>query len=97
MTFGTKKAGGTSLLLIDVQKDFHPGGSLAIPAAGEDAERIANAIRTNGDSIERIVATMDSHHKLHIAHPSFWVSGDDEKHHPSPFTIITTEEITLGK
>jgi nicotinamidase-related amidase len=97
MTFGTKKTGGTTLLLIDVQKDFHPGGSLAIPTAGEDAGRIANAIRTNGGSIDRIVATMDSHHKLHIAHPSFWVSGDDEKQHPSPFTIITTDEIASGK
>jgi nicotinamidase-related amidase len=97
MTLGTKKNGGTTLLLIDVQKDFHPGGSLAIPTAGEDAERIANAIRTNGGSIDRIIATMDSHHKLHIAHPSFWVSGDDEKRHPSPFTIISTDEIALGK
>ena len=96
-TLDMKNTGGTTLLLIDVQKDFHPGGSLAIPTAGEDAERIADAIRTFGGSIDRIVATMDSHHKLHIAHPSFWVSGDAEKQHPTPFTIITTDDIISGK
>ena len=89
--------GGTTLLLIDVQKDFHPGGSLAIPSADEDAERIAQFIRDNGNSIDRIVATMDSHHKLHIAHPCFWISGDSEKKHPDPFTIISTEDIVTGK
>ena len=31
----------TTLLIIDPQNDFHPGGSLAIPTADEDAERIA--------------------------------------------------------
>jgi nicotinamidase-related amidase len=89
--------GGTTLLLIDVQNDFHPGGSLAIPSANEDAERIAQFIRNNENSIDRIVATMDSHHKMHIAHPSFWISGNDDKKHPDPFTIITTQDIVSGK
>jgi len=69
---------GTTLLLVDVQNDFHPGGSLAIPSANEDAERIANIIKTYPAKINRIVATLDSHHKLHIAHPYFWVKGEDD-------------------
>jgi nicotinamidase/pyrazinamidase len=58
----------TTLLLVDVQNDFHPGGSLAIPTADEDARRIAALITQHGDKIHRIVATLDSHLKLHIAH-----------------------------
>lgn len=95
MAVSPKNSGGTTLLLIDVQKDFHPGGSLAIPTADKDAERIAQFIRNNASSIDRIVATLDSHHKLHIAHPSFWISSD--KKHPDPFTIITTDDLIAEK
>jgi nicotinamidase-related amidase len=90
------KARATTLLLIDVQKDFHPGGSLAIATANRDAERIAALIETNLTKINRIVATLDSHHKLHVAHPCFWLSGDGDEH-PAPFTIITTQDIVDGK
>lgn len=98
MKIGTSVAdnGGTTLLLVDVQKDFHPGGSLAIPTANEDADRIATLIRTYGTKLHRIVATLDSHHKLHIAHPHFWMAGDDETQHPSPFTIISALDIEQG-
>jgi len=88
--------GGTTLVIIDGQKDFHPGGSLAIASADDDAKRIAALIRStlaNNSSfkIDRIVATLDSHHKLHIAHPSFWRSENGVE--PAPYTIITSEEI----
>lgn len=85
----------TTLLLIDVQNDFHPGGSLAIPSAGADARRTAAFIRKHSSSISRIVATMDSHHKLHIAHPCFWTDADGA--HPAPFTIISMEDVINGK
>jgi len=85
----------TTLLLIDVQKDFHPGGSLGIPSASEDAERIAKLIATHGSKIDRIVATLDSHHKLHIAHSCFWFDGLGQ--HPAPFTIISTADLEAGK
>jgi nicotinamidase/pyrazinamidase len=85
-----------TLLLVDVQKDFHPGGSLAIPTADADAERIAAFIRKHGTtSIDRIVATMDSHYKLHIAHPGFWVHGSTGRN-PDPFTIITSNDVRNG-
>jgi nicotinamidase/pyrazinamidase len=85
-----------TLLLIDVQKDFHPGGSLAIPTADEDAKRIATFIRENSSKITRVVATLDSHLKLHIAHPGFWISGADGITHPTPFTIISSKDIVNG-
>ena len=93
----------TTLILVDCQKDFHPGGSLAIPTANDDAERIAQLIKDNGTKINRIIATMDTHLKLHIAHPSFWEKGlSDEdaqnlqKQHPDPFTIITAQDLKNG-
>mmetsp|Transcript_242 Transcript_242/g.376 ORF Transcript_242/g.376 Transcript_242/m.376 type:complete len:317 (+) Transcript_242:75-1025(+) len=99
--------GGTTLLLIDAQNDFHPGGSLAIPDADKDADRISRLIRRGtmtgnrgskkNNGINRIVATLDSHHKLHIAHPAFWVSGQDGVTRPSPFTIISNADVKSGK
>ena len=86
----------TTLLLVDLQKDFHPGGSLAIPTADDDACRIVQLIRTHSSKIDRVVATLDSHHKLHIAHPCFWWDAEG-KHHPEPFTIISHDDVMSGK
>jgi nicotinamidase-related amidase len=82
--------------LVDVQKDFHPGGSLAIPTANDDAARIAQILTQHPTKISRVVATMDSHQKLHIAHPGFWISENDSKTHPNPFTIISSQDILDG-
>ena len=92
----------TTLLLIDVQNDFHSGGSLAIPGADADTVRIASFLRNYSRQIDRIIATLDSHFKLHIAHPSFWVSGDNAEvpsfnAHPQPFTIISSDDIKSGR
>lgn len=84
----------TTLLIIDPQNDFHPGGSLAIPTADEDAERIAALIRSRAHEIDRIVVTLDSHQRIHIAHGVFWKS--DQGEHPPPFTTITREDIARG-
>jgi nicotinamidase/pyrazinamidase len=83
-----------TLLLIDVQKDFHHGGSLAIPGADEDAQRIVQFIQTNTSDLHRIVVTFDSHSQLHIAHPYFWI--DVNQNHPQPFTIISSRDIRHG-
>ncbi len=54
--------GKFTLLIIDPQVDFHPGGSLGIPTANEDSERTAGFILDNMDNIEQIIVTLDSHH-----------------------------------
>jgi len=103
----------TTLLIVDAQNDFHPpGGSLAIPSALEDADRIAAFISLNAHSINRIVLTMDTHQKMHIANPCFWTKGgngrdgedgdgqdDKQRHleHPDPFTIISSDDLRKGK
>ena len=50
------------LLLIDPQIDFHEGGSLAVPGATADSQRIAKMITEHGDEIDEIYVTLDSHH-----------------------------------
>ncbi len=96
----------TTLLLIDVQNDFHPGGSLAIPTASDDAARIASFINRHGESINRIVVTLDTHPKWHIAHPTFWTTGaaaadggegGRQYQHPEPFTVISSGDIRSKK
>ena len=93
-TEGASANGPTTLLIIDPQNDFHPGGTLAIPTADSDAERIACFVRKHMDGIDQIVITLDSHQRVHIAHGIFWVNDAGE--HPPPFTLISSEEIARG-
>jgi nicotinamidase-related amidase len=85
----------TTLLIIDPQNDFHPGGSLAIPTADADAERTARFIRAHARRIDRIVVTLDSHQRVHIAHGIFWVNDAGDR--PPPFTLITRDDVARGK
>jgi nicotinamidase/pyrazinamidase len=59
------KESGRVLVLVDVQNDFHPGGSLAVPNADQDCKRISSLIlrslQPGHYSIDRIICTMDSH------------------------------------
>jgi nicotinamidase-related amidase len=91
----------TTLLIIDAQNDFHPGGSLGIPNADQDARRIAaviqESLKEEKINIDRIVATLDSHHRLHIAHKGFWISGKDSVTMPDPFTTITHQDLLDNK
>jgi hypothetical protein len=57
-------------------EDCHAGGSLAIPGADADAERMAAFVRNQAPHLNQIVATLDLHDLLHIAHASFWISGN---------------------
>mmetsp|Transcript_16528 Transcript_16528/g.21869 ORF Transcript_16528/g.21869 Transcript_16528/m.21869 type:complete len:280 (-) Transcript_16528:276-1115(-) len=81
----------TALLIIDPQVDFHEGGSLAVAGATDDSTRLADLINSRGDQIDQIYVTLDSHHRLHIAHAVFWKNAYGES--PPPFTIITNEDV----
>eukprot|EP01032_Pedospumella_encystans_P030663 gene30663-34608_t len=89
------------LLLIDPQNDFHDG-SLAVPGASAQAVRIAKMIRDNtaNNKLGEIFVTLDSHHKKHIAHKSFWSSVENDVNNkgtePPNFTIITEESLQKG-
>jgi nicotinamidase/pyrazinamidase len=85
------------LLTIDGQFDFcDPSGALYVPGADKDMSRLAKMVlRTKGD-LDEIIATMDSHRTLHIAHPIWW--EDAQGNHPktipvAPPTLITVADV----
>ncbi|HSW05944.1 cysteine hydrolase [Aquabacterium sp.] len=89
------------LLIIDPQNDFcdlppGPQGTPALPVAGADADmqRLARFMDAAGDALSEITVTLDSHHRLDIAHPSFWWAGDGSA--VTPFTAITAAQVRAG-
>ena len=93
-SFLTSRLQKTSIFIIDPQVDFHPGGSLAVPGADEDSQRIAHMIKKNKQFIHEIFVSMDSHYPTHIAHAIFWVNEKGE--HPEPFTVIRYVDVKTG-
>lgn len=84
-----------TLLIIDPQNSFcDPAGKLFVDGASRDMERLTDFVEINGDAFERIVVTLDSHNRMHIAHPVWWV--DTEGNPPEPFTTLTAEEVAGG-
>ena len=81
-----------TLLVIDAQVDFHEGGNLAVPGATADTARLSVLIPKLNPSV--IIASLDSHYVLDIAHPSWW--ADKSGVHPSPFTMITAADVENG-
>ena len=85
-----------TLLIIDPQVDFcHPQGSLYVPNAEQDMHRLNDFIQTHRDRLSEIHITLDSHARLDIAHPLFWM--DENGNPPAPFTQVTAEEVRQGK
>jgi nicotinamidase-related amidase len=99
----------THLLIIDPQNDFcdlpeaylpaSPDGTPlrpALPVAGahHDMLRVADLIRKAGAGLANISVTIDSHHRIDIAHPTFWTRGDGSA--VTPFTEITAAEVRAG-
>ena len=100
----------TQLLIIDPQNDFCdlPVGwcpadpftgepiAPALPVAGAHADMGPQAafIRGAAASLDEITVTLDSHNRLHIAHPTFWQTGDGGV--VAPFTQITARQVRAG-
>ena len=84
------------LVVIDPQFDFcNPKGSLFVKGAEEDVKRLAVMVYRLGGRLDDIHVTLDSHHYVDIAHPSFWVDSNGK--HPAPFTIIEPQDVESGK
>lgn len=84
------------LLVIDPQIDFcDPKGALYVKGAENDMQRLAEFVRTRGHKLEDIHVTLDSHRRLHIAHPEFWIDSNGK--HPPPITKITKSDVEAGK
>ena len=99
------------LLVIDPQNDFCdlPGTyrptdpttaqqvAPALPVAGAHADmlRVANLIHVGRAGLTDIAVTLDSHHRLDIAHPTFWQTGEGGE--VGPFTPITAQQVRAGE
>lgn len=92
------------LLIIDPQNDFCdlpgelvPAGqkpSLPVAGAHHDMVRLAGWIERNGGALDAVTVTMDHHHRLDIAHPSFWRTADGGP--VAPFTPIAAAQVRAG-
>ncbi len=98
------------LLIIDPQNDFcdlpeswQPASPLngqrvppALPVAGAhaDMQRLAGLINAGQDGLSGIVVTLDSHHRVDIAHPPFWAQADGSP--VDPFTTISAQQVRDG-
>ncbi len=87
----------TTLLIIDPQVDFccPVRGSLFVPGAERDMQRLGQMIRRHAAEISSIYVTLDTHHTLDIAHPMFWTNA--EGNHPAPFTLIPAAAVETGE
>ena len=54
-----------------MSKELYNEGSLYVPGAFQDMKRLEEMIRRIGDKLYDIHVTLDTHHHLDIAHPSF--------------------------
>jgi nicotinamidase/pyrazinamidase len=75
-------------------KSVERKGTLVVPGADKDMERLAAFIRNNLNRISEIHCTVDSHQNLHIAHPMFWLNSKQEN--PKPFTPILDTDVRNG-
>jgi len=85
-----------TLLIIDPQNDFcELQGTLSVPDAGEDMQRLAGFVRSARDRLGEVVVTLDSHPSVAIERPTFWKRADGRP--VEPFTQITHAQAVAGE
>ena len=85
-----------TLLIIDPQNDFvDPHGSLSVPGADQDAHKLAQLIEKAGQRIQSISLSLDSHQRYDISHPLWFFNENGDQ--PTPFTVITEEDLQAGR
>ena len=103
--------GNIHLLVIDPQNDFcdlppdylpvdpitgtKQAPALPVTGAHGDMQRLASLVRAGAAGITDITVTLDSHHRLDIAHPTFWRADDGSA--VAPFTPITAAQVRGGR
>ncbi len=91
----------TCLMPVDVQNTFCiPGYELYVggrngTGAVDDNRRLCEFIYRNLSHITQIVPTMDTHQAIQIFHGIFFTNESGE--HPSPFSLITEDDISEGR
>lgn len=69
--------------------------ALPVPGAHADMQRIAAMIEQGGAGLSAITVTLDAHHLVDIAHPTFWHQGDGSA--VSAFTQIRAADVREGR
>lgn len=84
------------LLIVDMQVDFcHPNGSLYIPGAEGDIQRLIEFLFRHANKLSQISCTLDSHLPFQIFHPSWW--ADENGDNPAPLTAIEETAVSSGQ
>lgn len=87
-----------TLVLIDFQKDFcNKNGPMYVKGAENDVERIVSWIKKNGKRIDKIIASLDSHHRYHISNPLYWVDENGKNPPGDCSCVITPDDVRDGK
>ena len=85
-----------ALVLVDMQVDFiHQDGALYVPGAIEDSRRVIEWIYNHVGNLTKIYASLDSHYPIQIFSPTWW--QDAQGDHPTPFTVITSDDVQAGR
>ena len=85
-----------TLLIIDPQNDFcDRQGTLFVPGASEDMQRLAGFVRAARRQLGEVVVTLDSHPSVAIERPTFWKRHDGKP--VAPFTQITHAQAATGE
>lgn len=84
------------LLIIDPQKDFvEKYGSLSVPGAKEDMQRLSFFVENNLTRFNNIRVSLDQHHPVHIAHANYWLNSNGDM--PGDYTQITYKDVVSCK
>jgi nicotinamidase/pyrazinamidase len=91
-----KSTGSGALIIIDMQNDFvRPTGTLLVPGAEYDTQRLVEFIYRNAESITAIYATLDSHYPLQIFFGEWWENPQTGEH-PADYTVVTYSDVRNG-
>ena len=85
----------TTLLCVDMQRDFMEGGPLGVAGSLGDTERLTRFIYKNMTKITEIAASLDTHSPRQIFHQCWWRGADGQT--PAPFTVITAKDAKEGR
>ena len=85
----------TTLLCVDMQRDFMEGGPLGVAGSLGDTERLTRFIYKNMTKITEIAASLDTHSPRQIFHQCWWRGADGQM--PAPFTVITAKDVKEGR
>jgi nicotinamidase-related amidase len=94
--------GFMNFVWIDMPNDFcDPTGTMFVPGADQDVKVAAKVVDWSAEAhvkhglkvIHR--ASLDQHHRIHIAHGCMWVNENGE--HPADYTSISLDDVIEGK